>query len=165
MLRAAHFRVITCTPLTFRVTAGPAAPYAVFTAGGEVTASPADDLWTDARLWFSFTGQAAGTSAPNSTVTIHCEETNEDFIFTLSVNSIARPTVAAMLVLDQSGSMDDQAGATGVTRIQALRESAARRSRAGSRQPPSSQPKAYTWSGSWRAASPSAGCRSPGNRP
>ena len=31
-LRAAHFRVITCTPLTFRVTAGPAAPYAVFTA-------------------------------------------------------------------------------------------------------------------------------------
>ena len=123
-LRAAHFRVITCTPLTFRVTAGPAAPYAVFTAGGEVTASPADDLWTDARLWFSFTGQAAGTSAPNSTVTIHCDETNEDFIFTLSANSIARPTVAAMLVLDQSGSMDDQAGTTGVTRIQALREAA-----------------------------------------
>jgi hypothetical protein len=123
-LRAAHFRVITCTPLTFRVTAGPAAPYAVFTAGGEVTASPADDLWTDVRLWFSFTGQAAGTSAPNSTVTIHCDETNEDFIFTLSANSIARPTVAAMLVLDQSGSMDDQAGGTGVTRIQALREAA-----------------------------------------
>jgi hypothetical protein len=123
-LRAAHFRVITCTPLTFRVTAGPAAPYAVFTAGGEVTASPAEDLWTDARLWFSFTGQAAGTSAPNSTVTIHCDETNEDFIFTLSANSIARPTVAAMLVLDQSGSMDDQAGTTGVTRIQALREAA-----------------------------------------
>lgn len=71
-----------------------------------------------------FTGQAAGTSAPNSTVTIHCEETNRDFVFTLSANSIARPTVAAMLVLDQSGSMNDQAGATGVTRIQALRESA-----------------------------------------
>ena len=57
-------------------------------------------------------------------MTIHCDETNQDFVITLSANSIARPTVAAMLVLDQSGSMNDQAGATGVTRIQALRESA-----------------------------------------
>ena len=93
-LRAAHFRVITCAPLTFRVTAGPAAPYTVFTPGGTVTANPAEELWTDARLWFSFTGQAAGTSAAPSTVTIHCDETNQDFVFTLSANSIARPTVA-----------------------------------------------------------------------
>jgi hypothetical protein len=33
----------------------------------------------------------------------------------LFANTIARPTVAAMLVLDQSGSMNDQAGATGVS--------------------------------------------------
>ena len=72
-------------------------------------AATAEDLWTGLRLWFSFTGQAAGTSAPNSPVTIHCDETNQDFVFTLSANSIARPAVAAMLVLDQSGSMNDQA--------------------------------------------------------
>jgi hypothetical protein len=78
-------------------------------------AATAEDLWTGVRLWFSFTGQAAGTSAPDSTVTIHCDETNQDFVFTLSASSIARPTVVAMLVLDQSGSMNDQAGATGVT--------------------------------------------------
>jgi hypothetical protein len=123
-LRAAHYRVISCAPLTFRVTAGPAAPYAVFTPGGQVIATPAGELWTDVRLWFSFTGQAANTAAPSSTVTIHCDETNEDFTFTLSANSITRPTVAAMLVLDQSGSMNDPAGSTGVTRVQALRESA-----------------------------------------
>ncbi len=123
-LRAAHFRVLTCAPLTLRVTAGPAAPYAVFAPGGQVTAAPADDVWTDVRLWFSFTGQAANTSTPPSAVTVHCDETNQDFTFTVSANSIARPTVAAMLVLDQSGSMNDPAGATGVTRVQALRESA-----------------------------------------
>ena len=123
-VRAAHFRVITCAPLTFRVTAGPAAPYAVFTQGGQVTVTPASELWTDVRLWFSFTGQAANTSAAPSAVTIHCDETNQDFVFTLAANSIARPTVASMLVLDQSGSMNDPAGSTGVTRVQALREAA-----------------------------------------
>jgi Common central domain of tyrosinase/von Willebrand factor type A domain len=125
-VRAAHFRVITCIPLTFRVTAAPAAPYSVFTPpGNQVPVAPGPDLWTDVRLWMSFTGGAADTAAPAGNVTIHCDETHQDFAFTISGNSIARPTVASMLVLDQSGSMDDPAGTTGVTRISALREAAA----------------------------------------
>jgi hypothetical protein len=121
-LRAAHFRFVACFPLTFHVTTPPNAPYSVFTTGGQVTQSPSGDIWTDARLWFSFTGGVANTTAPNSQVTIHCNEINQDFVFTLTGNTIARPTVAVMLALDQSGSMDDPAGNTGVKRIQALRE-------------------------------------------
>jgi Common central domain of tyrosinase/von Willebrand factor type A domain len=121
-LRSATFRFVSCIPLTFRVSAGPNAPYTVFSTGGQIVVSPSDDIWTVARLWFSFTGSVANTAAPNSSVTIHCNETGQDFVFTLTGNTIARPTVAVMLALDQSGSMDDPAGNTGVRRIQALRE-------------------------------------------
>ena len=121
-LRAASFRFVACFPLTFHVTAGPNAPFTVFSAGGQVVVSPTDDIWTEARLWFSFTGGVANTAAPNSPVTIHCNETGQDFLFTLTGNTITRPAVAVMLALDQSGSMDDPAGNTGVRRIQALRE-------------------------------------------
>jgi hypothetical protein len=54
--------------------------------------------------------------APNTPVTIHCDETNTDYQFTLKGNSIARPTVAVCLSLDQSGSMNDPAGTGGATR-------------------------------------------------
>ena len=122
-VRAAHVQFIACFPLTFHVTAGPTAPYAIFN-NGTVTVSPSQDIWTDARIWFSFTGGTANTTAPTSQVTIHCDQTNEDFVFTLVANTIARPTVAVMMVLDQSGSMNDPAGKTGLIRIDALREAA-----------------------------------------
>lgn len=120
-LRSAHFRFVACFPLTFQVTAGPNAPYTVFSTM-PVKVHPSQDIWSKARIWFSFTGGTAGTTAPNSTVTVHCNETGQDFVFTLTGNTIARPTVAVMLALDQSGSMDDPAGNTGVRRIQALRD-------------------------------------------
>jgi hypothetical protein len=123
-LRAAHFRFVSCFRLTFTVTSGPNAPYTVFSSM-PVTALPSQDIWTDARVWFSFTGGTAGTTAASSSVTIHCNETGTDFVLTLNGNTIARPTVAVMLALDQSGSMDDPAGNTGVRRIQALREAGA----------------------------------------
>jgi hypothetical protein len=123
-LRAALFRVVTCGPLTFQVTGGPTAPYSTASPGGQVVVTPSSDIWSEGRLWFAFTGGMANTSAPNGNVTIHCNETNHDFIFTLTGNTIARPTVATMLVLDQSGSMNDPAGSTGVQRIQALRDAA-----------------------------------------
>ena len=124
-VRAATFRSVACFPLTFRATSGPGAPYRVFSPGGSVTATPSrTSIWTETRFWFSFTGDTAGVAAPNEQVTIHCNETNQDFIFTLTGNTIARPTVAVMMALDQSGSMDDPAGSTGVKRIQALRDAA-----------------------------------------
>jgi hypothetical protein len=120
----ATVRPTRCIPLTFRETAAPAAPYSVFSPGGRITDTPTEELSTDARLWFTFTGQAPNTSAPAGTVTIHCDETNPDFALSLSGNGITRPTVAAMLVLDQSGSIDDPAGTTGMSRVQTLREAA-----------------------------------------
>ena len=60
--------------------------------------------YTEARIWFGFTGGAAGRRPPEGTMTIHCVETGQDFVFDLTGNTIARPTVAVMLALDQSGS-------------------------------------------------------------
>ena len=57
-------------------------------------------------------------------VTVHCDETNQDFVIPITANTIARPTVAVCLVLDQSNSMNDPAGTAGATRIQVLREAA-----------------------------------------
>ena len=59
------------------------------------------------------------------TVTVHCAETNQDFVVPIAANTIARPTVATMLVLDQSGSMDWLAGIDASTkRIDVLHQAA-----------------------------------------
>ena len=68
-----------------------------------------------ARIWFQFTSVALG-AAPNRSVTIHCVETNQDFVFSIHGNSIAWPTVAVMLVLDQLGSMGWLAGIDATTK-------------------------------------------------
>jgi hypothetical protein len=61
------------------------------------------------RVWIAYTSTTAGTSVTGS-VTIHCVETNEDFIVSLSANTVARPKSAMALVLDRSGSMSEDAG-------------------------------------------------------
>jgi len=126
--RAAVFRVYACDAVTFRVKPGsePAAPYFTLSSGGSVTAAHARTPYVEARLWFGFTGGAPDTAAPVGHVVVHCDQTNQDFAFTLTGNTIARPTVAVMLALDQSGSMDDPAGTTGARRIELLKEAAGR---------------------------------------
>jgi hypothetical protein len=76
------------------------------------------------RIWISYKGTSPGDAA-TGTVTIHCAETNQDFVVPISANTIARPSVAAMLVLDQSGSMDWLAGIDATTkRIDVLHQAA-----------------------------------------
>jgi hypothetical protein len=76
------------------------------------------------RLWISYRGTSAGDVA-TGTVTVHCTETNHDFVFALHANTIARKKVATMLVLDQSGSMDWLAGIDATTkRIDVLHQAA-----------------------------------------
>lgn len=123
-IRAAVFKIFACTDVTLQVSAGPGAPYSVLTPGGTVTVHHGAQLFREGRIWFSFTGGGAGTTAPTGSVTIHCVETGQDFTLTLQANSIARPTVAVMLVLDQSGSMAWPAGNTGSTRIEVLHDAA-----------------------------------------
>jgi hypothetical protein len=126
--RAAVFEIFACGDVTLQVKpgAGPNAPYSVLTPPGDtVTVSAGPHQEQVARIWFQFTGTAPGP-APIGSVTIHCVETNHDFVFSIHGNSIARPTVAVMLVLDQSGSMGWLAGIDATTkRIDVLHQAAA----------------------------------------
>ncbi len=124
-LRAALFHVYGCHPVTLRLPPpGPSLPYATTGLGTvEEVHEPATAV-AEGRIWFQFTGQGAGTTEADQTVTIHCDETGDDFDVTLKANSIARPTVAVMMALDQSASMGWQAGSTGATRMELLQEAA-----------------------------------------
>ncbi len=125
--RAAVFKIFACGDVTLEVKAGtgPAAPYSVlYPPGGSVVVHHALTPYVEGRIWFGFTGGVPGPAASGS-VTIHCVETGQDFPFTLHANSIARPTVAAVLCLDQSGSMGWLAGVDATTkRIDVLHQAA-----------------------------------------
>jgi hypothetical protein len=123
-VRAAVFKIFACVDVTLQVSAGPAAPYSILIPPGTVTVHHGAHVYQEARIWFAFTGGVAGTTAPSGNVTIHCVETGQNFNFTLEANTIARPTVGIMLILDQSGSMAWPAGYTGNTRIQVLHDAA-----------------------------------------
>lgn len=123
--RAASFQVFGCGHVTFRVSVPPGAPYSIASPlSGVVGVDHSSNLFAEARIWFAFTGGAAGTSAPAGSVTLHCDETNQDFVFALNANSISPPTVGVVLTLDQSGSMSDPAGSLGATRMEVLKEAA-----------------------------------------
>jgi hypothetical protein len=122
--RAAVFDCVVCKEaLHFSITNGPSSPYGVQPGFDTATVNPKAGVQT-ARIWLTFTGTTANTTAPNGSVTIHCDETNQDFVFSIHGNTIERPTVAVELVLDQSGSMDDPAGSLGLQRIQVLKSAA-----------------------------------------
>jgi hypothetical protein len=110
-IRAAVFSIRACGEVTLRVSAGPQAPFFVhLPAGGVLDVQHHPQLEQIGRIWFRFTGGTPGAAVPPSDVTIHCDQTGDDFVFHLSASSIARPTVAVMMALDQSGSMNDPAG-------------------------------------------------------
>lgn len=129
--RSATIRVYTCPDTTFRVKPGteppPGSPFGIEV--GQVTAAHGshEHLFQDVRLWFRYTAGAVGT-APRIDgpvpVTVECVQTGQNFPFELRANTIARPTVAVEMVLDQSGSMGWQAGTSSLTRLQVLKEAA-----------------------------------------
>jgi Common central domain of tyrosinase/von Willebrand factor type A domain len=125
--RAAVFQVFACDVVTLKVKPGfgPSAPYAVITPPGDTVTVPKGHFQPQvARLWFQYSAGSPGP-APSGSVTIQCVETDQDFVFSIQGSSIARPTVAAMLVLDQSGSMDWLAGTDATTkRIDVLHQAA-----------------------------------------
>lgn len=125
-VRAAVFQVYGCHPVTLRLDPAdpPNAPYGTTGLGTEDHVDEHGSPVAVGRIWFQFTGQTGGTTEPDDTVTIHCDETGEDFPVTLKANSIDRPKVAVVLSLDQSASMDWPAGTTGATRMQLLKEAA-----------------------------------------
>jgi hypothetical protein len=120
--RAIVWEVATCRRLTFQITAGPTGGFA--TPLGTSVIVTADPILPTAyaRIWLSYTSTNPGDSA-NGSVTVRCNETGQTWIINIVANTIARPRTAIALVLDRSGSMNDDAG-DAVTKVQKLREAA-----------------------------------------
>jgi hypothetical protein len=120
--RAIVWEVVTCRRLTFQITAGPTGGFG--TARGTslvVTTDPILPIMY-ARLWLSYTSTNPGDSA-NGSVTVSCNETGQTWTINIVANTIPRPRSAVALVLDRSGSMNEDAG-DGITKVQKLREAA-----------------------------------------
>jgi hypothetical protein len=126
-LAAVVFSLDACEPKHFTVLNGPTVTSGPAATNFGVLASPvvADPhLDSKGRLWLTYTGTADGDIA-TGTVTIGCDETGEQFVIALTANTIARPTAAIVMVLDQSNSMNFDSGiGTGITRADVLRFSA-----------------------------------------
>ncbi|MCB0076222.1 MAG: VWA domain-containing protein [Anaerolineales bacterium] len=120
--RAIVWEVRTCRQLTFQIINGPSGGFGV-PAGTSVsvTADPTVPL-AKARLWLSYTSTNPGDLA-NGQVTVRCNQTGQTWLINISANTIARPRAAVALVLDRSGSMNEDAG-DAVSKVQKLREAA-----------------------------------------
>jgi len=101
--RAASFRVFGRGNARFTVTEGPTGPYSVITPGAAVTVAHSASLYQEARIWFGFTGVDANTFAPPGTVTITCDQTNEEFVFALQANTIELPADENVPAMNLSG--------------------------------------------------------------
>jgi hypothetical protein len=121
--RAVTFSAVSCGAVNLSITAGPSVVsgppgtnFSTFPTLGTSVSIPHISSSTPprGRIWVSYRGTNAGDVASGS-VTVHCAETNQDFVVPITANTIARPTVATMLVLDQSGSMGWLAGIDATT--------------------------------------------------
>jgi len=132
--RAVVFEAISCHDVHLSITSGPSVvsgppgtALGTFPTLGTSVVVPHISSSTPprGRIWISYTGTSAGDVA-TGTVTVHCAETDQDFVVPIAANTIARPNVATMLVLDRSGSMDWLAGIDDHTpRMDVLRQAAA----------------------------------------
>lgn len=123
-MRAARFSVDGCRRLFFEVTAGPTGPFSL-DESGPFAFPPSDFPTSDLRIWILFTGEAPGTNA-NGLVSIRAVdaltslEVDRWDDIPIAANSIARPTAAVALILDESGSMLYDAGNNRDTRLEVL---------------------------------------------
>jgi murein tripeptide amidase MpaA len=112
--RAIVFQVTSCSAATFQIVSGPAV---ISGSGGFGTLpSPSATLPAiasaaprNARLWLTFTGTNAGDISAG-TVTVRHVESGQTWSVAITANTLARPTVAAVMLLDQSGSMTEPSG-------------------------------------------------------
>lgn len=129
--RAIVFSVRSCHDVTLNITVGPtvlSGPVGTnfgVLLGTSVTVHTASSIGPPlGRLWISYKGTNPADAA-TGTVTVFCAETNQNFVIAITATTIARPTVATMLVLDQSGSMGWLAGIDNHTkRIDILHQAA-----------------------------------------
>ena len=123
---AALFRLAGCARVRFEVTGGPTGSFSLFEPGPFF--HPAGPFPTDElRIWLTYTGSTPGTRE-TGTMTVAAWDPDgverarwEDI--PIVADSVARPSVAVALVLDESGSMLYDAG-NNRTRLYALQRAA-----------------------------------------
>jgi hypothetical protein len=122
--RAIVFELDACmaATLNLHVTAGPTPPFTtpLGTTAQLVTVSGGGIA--QARIWIGYTSTHANDVSSGS-VTIHCDETGQDFVVPITANTVARPKTAIAMVLDHSASMSEDAGG-GTAKVDKLREAA-----------------------------------------
>lgn len=119
--RAIVFEVRSCTPVTLEIIAGPSGGFATTLLGTSVVVPSAhSDAPAIGRLWIAYTSTNPGDVAAGSVTVAHVG-TSEQWIVSLSANTIARPKAAVTLALDRSGSMSMDAG-DGTTKADKLKE-------------------------------------------
>ena len=126
--RAAVFSVQSCQAVTLQVSAGPSITSGAGTVGlplgGVVSLTGAPSAAArEVRIWVSYHAGAAGTTAAGS-VTVSCPQNGQQWVIPITANAVPKPSVAAMLVLDRSASMDDPSGIPGKKRIDILHDAA-----------------------------------------
>ncbi len=129
--RPVEFEVRTCGAVSFSIVTGPtkltgpaATVFGTISTPGSSLADEHSVLPRNAFLWLTCKGTVAGDIATGE-VKVKCNETGQQWTVPITANTIKRPTVAVVLVLDQSGSMDRPAG-TGAKRIDVLHDAASR---------------------------------------
>lgn len=130
-VRPVEFEVRSCGVVNFSIVSGPTKltgpPGTIFGIISTPGSSLADEhslLPRNAFLWLTYKGTAAGDVATGE-VRVKCNETGQQWTVPISAKTIKRPTVAVVLAVDQSGSMDWPAG-TGAKRIEVLHDAASR---------------------------------------
>lgn len=77
----------------------------------------------DLLVWVLFAAGVVGSN-PTATLTVNVPETSATFVVPIESTVITKPSVAASLVLDRSGSMDLPSGVGTLKRIEVLRNAA-----------------------------------------
>jgi subtilisin family serine protease len=117
--RAIVFSVISCQAATFQIVSGPTVisgpgNFGMLSTPNSSLPATTNATTREARLWLSFTGTNDGDITTGE-IRVRLVETGEEWLIPISANTIARPTVAAVMVLDQSGSMQGPSGLPGFT--------------------------------------------------
>jgi murein tripeptide amidase MpaA len=126
--RPVILQVTGCQGATFRVASGPSrtggSTNIVFgtAVATRSVAAAATVLTRDLYLWLTVQGGLNGNSA-TGTVRVECPETSQTWDVPLVADFVRAPRAGAVLVLDRSGSMEDDGG-DGRTRLEVLLDSA-----------------------------------------
>jgi subtilisin family serine protease len=125
--RAVRFNVKSLWSADFNLTP-PGVPFATPLGTSESLGTSTDaNLVREVYLWVTYTGTNDGDSIlpeDGFSVTVTNPQTEQEWTIPITANTIARPTAALMLSLDQSGSMDFPSGIGNSKRIDILRFSA-----------------------------------------